>query len=216
MTRGWERCFFVLCFIFQGPSYLSAYAYGGMHRLHHAYTDTEKDPHTPLRSRNPFRMLWDTSVSYGDVFFERENIEAQYLARLPRWPAFDRVAHTIYARLLWMAFYAWLWSQLATAWWQWLLLPVSVFSSAVHGMIINYFGHTVGYRNFDLTNRSHNIFPFFDIFLMGESYHNNHHRYPARSNFAVRWFEWDPTYTLMRLLSFLRVIRMRDESPQET
>ena len=47
MSKTMERVTFVLTWFFQGSSYLSAYGYGIMHRMHHAYTDTEKDPHSP-------------------------------------------------------------------------------------------------------------------------------------------------------------------------
>ena len=40
MNKFWERFFYVLTWLFQGSSFLSPKAYGIMHRLHHAYTDT--------------------------------------------------------------------------------------------------------------------------------------------------------------------------------
>jgi stearoyl-CoA desaturase (delta-9 desaturase) len=45
MSKAWEKFFYILSWIFQGSSYLSPRAYGIMHRMHHAYADTEKDPH---------------------------------------------------------------------------------------------------------------------------------------------------------------------------
>src|SRR5688500_5776147 len=47
MTKGWEKAFYIGCYLTQGSSYISAYAYGIMHRLHHAHTDTIEDPHSP-------------------------------------------------------------------------------------------------------------------------------------------------------------------------
>ena len=41
MNKFWEKVFYVLTWIFQGSSYLSPYAYGIMHRYHHAYADTD-------------------------------------------------------------------------------------------------------------------------------------------------------------------------------
>src|SRR5690606_12907043 len=37
MSPFWEKFFHVLTFIAQGSSYLSPYAYGVLHRMHHAY-----------------------------------------------------------------------------------------------------------------------------------------------------------------------------------
>ncbi|HSG27422.1 MAG TPA: hypothetical protein VLA34_03005, partial [Candidatus Krumholzibacterium sp.] len=63
-------------------------------------------------------------------------------------------------------------------------------------------------RNFQLNDHSRNSLNL-DFFLMGELFQNNHHRFPNRPNFAVRWFEFDPTYPLLRLLHSLRIIRLR-------
>jgi len=43
--------------------------------------------------------------------------------------------------------------------------------------------------------------------MMGELYQNNHHKYPNRPHFAVRWFEIDPAYPIIYLLKQVRVIR---------
>lgn len=207
MSRAWERFFFVFCFLAQGSSYLSANAYGVMHRLHHLHADRDGDPHTPLRSSNPVRMMWDTSVSYGKIYFGRSRDEDLNCG--PEWVAFEKVAHNIYARGVWIGIYGGLWIIFATAWWHWLLLPISIFMSAIHGTIINYYGHALGYRNFDVGNHSRNIIPFFDIILLGEGYHNNHHNQAGSSNFAVKWFEWDPTYLIMRILDYVGIIALK-------
>jgi len=41
MNRFTEKVFFVLTWLFQGPNYLSPFGYGTMHRMHHAFADTE-------------------------------------------------------------------------------------------------------------------------------------------------------------------------------
>ena len=46
--------------------------------------------------------------------------------------------------------------------------------------------------------------------MMGESYHNNHHKFGGRANFGgFRWHEFDPAYPFIRLLDKLGVIRLR-------
>src|SRR5690606_5152225 len=66
MSKGWERVFFVGCFITQGSSYISAYTYGIMHRLHHAFTDKPEDPHSPTNTPGLFGMMLDTRNNYRD------------------------------------------------------------------------------------------------------------------------------------------------------
>jgi stearoyl-CoA desaturase (delta-9 desaturase) len=45
--------------------------------------------------------------------------------------------------------------------------------------------------------------------MMGESYHNNHHKFGGRANFGIRWFELDPTYPVILLLNFFGIIRLK-------
>jgi stearoyl-CoA desaturase (Delta-9 desaturase) len=61
MSKFWERFFYVFSYIVQGSSYMSPRAYAVMHRMHHAYTDTEKDPHSPRFSKNVYDMMMRTN-----------------------------------------------------------------------------------------------------------------------------------------------------------
>jgi stearoyl-CoA desaturase (Delta-9 desaturase) len=48
---------------------------------------------------------------------------------------------------------------------------------------------------------------------MGESYHNNHHKFGNRANFGgVRWHEIDPTYQVIRLLAKVKVITLTENT----
>src|SRR4051812_960661 len=78
MSKGWERVFFIGAYITQGSSYMSPRAYAIMHRYHHAYTDTELDPHSPSFSSNIFSMMWRTRTFYQDIIFERMKVEARF------------------------------------------------------------------------------------------------------------------------------------------
>ena len=96
----------------------------------------------------------------------------------------------------------------ADTWWLWLLLPVQFILSPVHGAIINWFAHLYGYRNFEVGDTSKNFLPF-DFLMMGESYHNNHHKHGSRANFGgVRWHEIDPTYQVIKVLNLVGIIKM--------
>ena len=45
--------------------------------------------------------------------------------------------------------------------------------------------------------------------MMGELFQNNHHKSPNNVNFANKWFEFDPSYPIIKLMHFLRIIRLR-------
>lgn len=208
MSRGWEKVFYIGCFITQGSSYISAYTYGLMHRLHHAHTDKKQDPHSPHNDPNPFMMMVATRNYYAGLHVNRVEAEEKYRKNLPQWEAFDKLAHSGISRLCWVFVYGIIYAWLATAWWQWLFFPLTIAMGSVQGMVVNWWAHKFGYQNYALTNTSKNILPF-DFIFWGEAYHNNHHRHPAHANNAKRWFEWDMGYQSMRLLHFVKVIKLK-------
>ena len=100
MSKGWERFFYIVAGITQGSSYLSPRAYAIMHRLHHAYTDTEKDPHSPSYSKNMFDMMWRTWIIYRDISNGTTVVEERFLKNLPDWKAFDRFVGSLAVRCI--------------------------------------------------------------------------------------------------------------------
>ena len=208
MSKFWERFFFIFTFISQGANYLSAYGYGVMHRMHHAFADTDKDPHSPKYARNIVDMMWQTYKNYNKITYKKIDIEGRFTRNVPEWLSFDSVAGHYLMRLVWVVGYFFVYWFLATAWWQWLLFPITLAMAPVHGAIINWFAHKFGYREFDMTNTSTNFLPF-DFLMMGESYHNNHHHHDKSANFGIRWHEVDLTYLIILLLDKIGVIQLK-------
>lgn len=186
---------------------MSPRAYAVMHRLHHAHTDTELDPHSPSNSSNIFAMMWDTRTAYQQILHNKVDVETKYTKNLPEWGWFDRFANSTLSRLLWVAVYVAFFIVFATNPYQYLLLPIVVTMGAFHGAIVNWFAHKYGYINFRLRNTAMNLL-FVDVLMLGESYHNNHHKHPSSVNFGQRWFEIDPVYHVIRLLSYIKIIRL--------
>jgi len=207
MSKTWERFFYIFTYLTQGSSYMSPRAYAVMHRMHHAYTDTEMDPHSPEFSRNVFQMMLRTRKIYSRIYKRKFEVEERFTRNLPDWPAFDRWAHSPVSRICWAAGYISLFVWLAPSFWWLLLLPVVITMGAFHGAIINWYAHKYGYVNFKLKNTSQNLF-FVDVFMLGESYHNNHHKHPSSINFGKRWHELDPVYPLIRCLAWLKIIKL--------
>lgn len=209
MSKFWERVFFVLTWLFQGSNYLSAYGYGIMHRMHHAFADTEKDPHSPAYDESIFKMMWKTKTIYTQINQGKIPVEEQFTNNVPQWAWFDKIARSGVSRIMWGSIYVGIYYCYADIWWLWLLLPIQFLLSPIHGAIVNWFAHKYGYSNFKLKNTSKNFLPF-DFLMMGESYHNNHHMYGSRANFGgIRWHEIDPTYLIIRLLDKLKIIQLK-------
>lgn len=207
MTKRWERFFYLCTYVAQGPSFLVPRAYGILHRMHHAFSDTPKDPHSPTNHRNVWTMMLSTKKKYDDFAYDRVQPEARFDGGLPRWPFVDRLSQTWMARVAWGAAYTVFYLRFATHPWMFVLLPFHYIMGPVHGAIVNWCGHRYGYKNFDNGDRSRNSLVF-DFVTAGELFQNNHHKFAMSPNFAVRWFELDPTYHVMRLLSFVKVIDM--------
>lgn len=211
MSKFTEKVFFVLTWIFQGSNYLSPYGYGVMHRMHHAFADTPSDPHSPTYDETIFKMMWKTKTIYSAIASRKLVPEDRFVEGVPQWEPFDRFARSWVSRLFWGAIYFGIYWTFVDVWWLWLLLPVQWMLSPVHGAIINWFAHKYGYINFKVGDTSKNFLPV-DFLMMGESYHNNHHKYGARANFGgIRWHEIDPTYQVIKLLNLVGVIKLKDQ-----
>src|SRR5580692_1882097 len=67
MSKGWERVFHFLAWFVGCSSFLNPRAYAVMHRMHHAYSDTPMDPHSPVQQPNFLTMMWRTKVQYEGI-----------------------------------------------------------------------------------------------------------------------------------------------------
>jgi stearoyl-CoA desaturase (delta-9 desaturase) len=99
MSKFWERFFYLAAYITQGSSYVSPRVYAIMHRMHHAYTDTVKDPHSPKFDDNLFAMMWRVRQVSNGIYKKNEEIELRFLKNLPDWPMMDKIAHSNFSRL---------------------------------------------------------------------------------------------------------------------
>lgn len=203
-----EKFFFILSWMFQGSSYLSPYVYGKLHRLHHAYADTEQDPHSPKYDETLWKMMLKTKDIYTKITHDQYPVDEKYSKNLPSWYKFDRFADGWISRLFWGISYIIVYAWLVDYWWLWLLLPIQLMFSPVHGAIINWFAHKYGYRSYEMEDTSTNLLPL-DIIMWGESYHNNHHKYSADPNFGKKWFEIDPAYIMIRIFNALGIIKLK-------
>lgn len=207
MNRFWERFFYIFAYITLGSSYISPRAYAITHRMHHAYTDTERDPHSPLFSKNVFAMMWRTRNIILGILRGTSEIEPRFTKNVPDWKWLDEVANHPVSRIMWVALYAAFYVAFAPSAWFYLLIPFHAGMGAIQGAIINWNAHKRGYVNFKVGNHSENLMHV-DIFFLGEAYHNNHHKFPASLNLAMKRFEFDTTYHIIRFLHWMRVLKM--------
>jgi len=209
MSLFWSRFFYLVTIVVQGPSFLNPRAYAILHTLHHGHSDTEKDPHSPLYSKNLISMVWKTFRIYTDI--RKRRIHQDF--RIPRqcvdWAFFEKLNHTRLMRVVLIALYFSIYWQFATSPWLWLLFPIHLFIGPLQGAIVNWCGHKYGYVNFkDMKDESRNTL-LVDFLCVGELYQNNHHRYPKDINFAQKKGEVDLGLKMLEVLSSFKIIHFK-------
>ena len=177
-----------------------------VHRKHHAFTDKEGDPHSPM-----LEGFWN--VQLGNVYYYmREVKNTDVVERYARdieegwWDqhVFRRglvglaVGTAILCSTLTLGFGLGLgWGLFAAG--LHAVLYVFVLSSSINGLC-----HHVGYKNFD--NTATNI-RFLALLTGGEGLHNNHHGYPRSPKFSFKWSELDPAWPFIKLLIALNLAK---------
>jgi stearoyl-CoA desaturase (Delta-9 desaturase) len=183
--------------------------YAILHREHHAYSDTERDPHSPHVYPKFGQMMWKTKVRYDGLSVRRIQPEPRFEGGYPEWAWVDNFFNSWPSRIGFGTVYTLFYMFFAPHWAYFLLLPFHYIIGPVHGAIVNYCGHKFGYRNFDTPHgdKSRNTLVF-DFLTGGELFQNNHHARSMSPNFAARWFEIDPTWPVIRVLAWLKVIEL--------
>jgi len=204
-----EKLFYFMTWFSQGSSYLNPRAYAVMHRMHHVYSDTEKDPHSPHFFKDVWHMMWHTRQIYNNFLTGKSLPDPQFTKEyLPVWHKLDKIADNMFVRLAFGVAYFLFYLYFAPSFWWFLLLPIHFLMGPVQGAIVNWCGHKYGYANYNNGDHSKNTEPF-GIFLLGELFQNNHHKYGTSPNFAQKWFEVDPAYQVMIILDAFKIIRLK-------
>jgi stearoyl-CoA desaturase (delta-9 desaturase) len=159
------------------------------HRVHHRYTDTDRDPHSPQRGFWWSHVGWILSGEYGATDLDAIGDFAKY------------------PELRFLNKYDWIgpWSLgvLAFLIGGWSGLFVGFFGSTVllwHSTFaVNSFAHVFGRRRYDTNDTSRNSLGV-ALLTGGEGWHNNHHHYPLSARQGFYWWEIDVTYAVLRLL----------------
>lgn len=209
LNRFWERFFHLFTILAQGPSYLNPFGYAILHRMHHAYSDTPKDPHSPMNSENVVTMMMKTKHTYDDYAYKKVEVSKLFQGQIPEWGLLDSLGQSWFFRIGFGSLYAlFYYFFVPPGQWGWyLLLPLHWMMGPLHGAIVNWCGHKYGYRTYkENGDNSRNTLPV-DLITFGELYQNNHHANPTSPNLAQRWFEIDIAYQIIRVLKLFKIVR---------
>lgn len=180
-----------------------------MHRLHHLHSDTELDPHSPVRFgtlgvasgqlhsyRKTLVGLIKKNKQYADLVRDLE-FPVHWLNRTRYW-YLPYLLHFSIAVAI---------SFLAHHWLPGLAYLGGILSHPVQGWLVNALAHRYGYRNHEIQDHSRNN-PWVAWVCMGEGYQNNHHADPSSAKFSERWHEFDLGYGMCLISEKIKLLRI--------
>lgn len=163
------------------------------HIKHHAHSDEEDDPHSPLVS------LWHAHV--GWLFDQASDIESY-----GSWLRKDPV-------VIWVDRTWWMWGLLGMAipfaigGWSGLLWGGLVRMCLTHHITwsVNSVCHTFGRRPYRTTDASRNNW-LVGLLAFGEGWHNNHHAFPRSAFHGLEWWQFDLSSWIIRALEASKLV----------
>lgn len=185
-------------------SFTDPIAFTGKHRLHHRYSDTEEDVHTPLQG---FLRCWFGSVIDEGYTDQEVMARARDLAQYPELLLLHRFFY-LPGIVLGMLLYLSLgFSHFAIGYVGAIALLLNLTSS------VNYFCHVYGTRPYQTRDDSRNNI-WVALVSFGEGWHNNHHYYPNSARAGFEWWQFDPVYWVIRMLQLFGVVWQVREVPE--
>lgn len=183
----------------KGPLWWAAH-----HRRHHRHSDQEDDLHSPRRHGFFWAHVgWILSSDHDETELARVPDLAKYpeLRWLDRYHAVPGIA---------LAVGLWLWGGVPAVIWGFCLSTVAAWHCT---FMINSLTHMFGRRRYLTRDDSRNSF-LLAILTLGEGWHNNHHYWQSSTRNGFRWWEFDPTYYVLRLFALVGLVWDLKEPPK--
>ncbi|WP_392538046.1 acyl-CoA desaturase [Legionella sp. 227] len=175
-----------------------------IHHLHHKYTDTTNDPHSPV-VHGLFKMLF-----YGlEIVNEAKNNEMVRTFKVRNYDALEKnlyEKHSDKGPILLLCIEILAIGIWAIPLWSIQIILVSIITT----FYINGMAHSVGYKSYDTNDHSKNICRI-ALLGCGEELHNNHHASPASAKFSHKKDEFDLGWFYIQKLSALKLATIRKE-----
>ena len=195
---------FVLAVLAQSTAQKSVLWWAAKHRHHHLHSDTELDVHSPRHHG----FLYS---HFGWIFARRHDVvDLVKIADFAKYPELVWLHRHEQVPALVLAILCF-----AIAGWSGLV--VGFFCSTVlvfHATFcINSLAHVHGRKRYVTGDNSRNNW-LLALFTMGEGWHNNHHACQSSVRQGFRWWEYDPTFYLLKLLSWIGLVRDLKTPPE--
>lgn len=182
-----------------------------VHRKHHAYCETEDDPHSP-QIEGISKVVLEGSELYREAIKDPETIDKFGSGTPDDWLEKNVYQpHNYVGITVMLLIELLLFGPAGLVIWAVQMIWIPFWAAGV----INGIGHYWGYRNFEIPNTSTNILPW-GILIGGEELHNNHHAYGSSAKLSNRWWEFDLGWFYIRVFTFLRLAHVDKVSPKRT
>jgi stearoyl-CoA desaturase (delta-9 desaturase) len=182
--------------------------WAAIHRKHHAKCETEEDPHSP-QTRGIWKVLLEGAELYRTEAKNEETMRKFSHGTPNDW--MERNVYTKYPILgvsLMMVLNVALFGVVGLTIWAVQMVWIPFWAAGV----VNGLAHFWGYRNFNSTDASTNIFPW-GIIIGGEELHNNHHTYATSAKLSNKWYEFDIGWMYIRIMSAFRLAKVKKVAP---
>jgi len=185
-----------------------------VHRKHHAHCETAEDPHSP-QVAGIGKVFFEGAELYRTAAANEADLQKYGRGTPDDW--MERHVYTPYPYLgvtLLAIIDIALFGVIGAAIWAAQMAWIPFWAAGV----VNGLGHWWGYRNFETADKATNLTPW-GVWIGGEELHNNHHAFPSSAKFALRKFEVDIGWLIIRglekvrLAKVLRVAPSLDERP---
>jgi stearoyl-CoA desaturase (delta-9 desaturase) len=167
--------------------------WAGHHVNHHKYADRDGDPHSPMVSGVYYAHIgWFLNDTRNDTL-EPTNPVIRDFSRVPEIAFIEKY---FFLPPLTLAIAMFALGGFPLLIWGF-CLPTMTLAHATFA--INTVNHMFGSRRFETVDESRNN-PLTAFFAVGEGWHNNHHRYQRAARNGFYWWEFDPTWYVIRAM----------------
>ena len=166
------------------------------HRLHHAFCETDKDPHSPRHGTYWAHVGWVTKGTSQDNSLEVEKryipdlLKDKFLVGLSKYWYIPTIISAVILGFIG----------------GWSMVLWGVFLSTTLGWhftwFVNSVTHVWGSRRFETRDDSTNN-GWVAAVSFGEGWHNNHHAYPTSARHGLTWREFDVNWIQIKILEKL-------------
>jgi stearoyl-CoA desaturase (delta-9 desaturase) len=215
ITAGYHRYFshrsyatsrvfqFILACLAQSSAQKSVLWWAAKHRHHHLFSDTEHDVHSPRHTGFLFAHVgWIFTPKHDTVDLVKVGDFTKY-PELMWLHKFELAPAAVLAVVTFLL-----------AGWPGLVVGFFWSTVAVYHatFCINSLAHVHGSKRYVTGDDSRNNW-LLAFFTMGEGWHNNHHAYQASVRQGFRWWEIDPTFYIIKALSWLGIVWVLKSPP---